>query len=420
MAQERAIQRAAGRQAGGRWRRRALFVLAAVFVLGLSLSACGGGGAKESSGSPASGPATEGQGSGGEAAGPIEAKIGAVLILSGGAAAYGEAQRSGLEMAKDELNEKYAGKLKLDIVYEDTGGKKESAINAVNKLINEDRVVAIIGPTLSAEMFAAGPVANENETPIFGISNTAEGINDIGPYVFRNSLPESIAIPTAMKAAQNRYHFKTAALIYANNDDFSVSGYKTMKKTAEELGLEIVAEESFAVGDVDFSAQLTNIKKADPDVLLISALYKEGALVVKKAREMGLRARILGGNGFNNPKVFEIAGDAAEGLIVATPFSPEKNDPKVQAFVKAYEARYGKKPDQFAAQAYDGLTIIAESLLKAGKADRKLLRDQLAELKDFEGVSGKLSFDERRNPIGEAVVVVAKGGKYVPLESVSD
>jgi len=351
-----------------------------------------------------------------ENAGEFTAKIGGVFILSGSSAAYGEAQKKGLDLALEELNEANKGKLKIEIQYEDTGGKKESAINAVNKLINQDNVVAIIGPTLSGEMLAAGPVANEAETPIFGISNTVEGINDIGEYVFRNSLPESIAVPTAMKKAIENKGYKTAALIYAENDDFSVSGFQTMKATAEKMGLENLGETTFSIGDVDFSAQLTKIKQLNPDVLLVSALYKEGSMVVKKARELGINSVIVGGNGFNNPKVFEIAGPAAEGLIVATPFSPEKQDEKVQNFVKAFEAKYGSKPDQFAAQAYDSLYIMSQSLLAAGKAERNALRDELAKLKDFEGVSGKLSFDEGRNPIGDAVVVEAKDGKFVPFE----
>ncbi len=376
------------------------------------LAGCGGGASTnapaEGNGQPAAQPAAGGE--------EITAKIGVVSFLSGTGAAYGEAQKAGLELALAELNEANKGKLKLELQIEDSGGKKESAINSVNKLINQDNVVAIIGPTLSGEMFAAGPIANDAETPIFGISNTAEGINDIGEFVFRNSLPESIAIPSAMKAAHEKKGFKKAAFIYAANDDFSVSGFKTMKATAEEMGLENLGEASFSVGDVDFSAQLTKIKQLNPDVLLVSALYKEGSLVVKKARELGITATIVGGNGFNNPKVFEIAGDAANGLIVATPFSPEKQDEKVQTFVKAFEAKYGKKPDQFAAQAYDGLYILAQSLLAAGQTDRNALRDELAKLTDFQGVSGKLSFDEKRTPIGEAVVVEAQGGKFIPFE----
>lgn len=388
--------------------------LTAVSIGALLLAGCSGGG----SSTPASGsgsssaPAAEANAGGQE----ITAKIGVVGFLSGSGAAYGEAQKAGLELALGELNEANKGKLKIELKFEDSGGDKEGAINAVNKLINQDNVVSIIGPTLSGEMFAAGPVANEAETPIFGISNTSEGINDIGEYVFRNSLPESIAIPTAMKAAVEKKGLKKVALIYASNDDFSVNGYKVMKATAEKLGLEITGEATFSNGDVDFSAQLTKLKQTNPDALFVSALYKEGSMVVKKARELGFNGTILGGNGFNNPKVFEIAGPAAEGLIVATPFSPEKQDEKVQTFVKAFEAKYNKKPDQFAAQAYDSLYIMSQSLLGAGKADREALRGQLAQLKDFNGVSGKLSFDEKRNPIGEAVVVVAKDGKYVPFE----
>ncbi|ALS24317.1 MULTISPECIES: ABC transporter substrate-binding protein [Paenibacillus] len=363
-------------------------------------------------------PAATNGGSGAEAGnGEQVAKIGYIGFLSGSGAAYGEAQKQGLELALTELNEANKGKLKIELITEDSGGKKESAINAANKLINQDKVVGIIGPTLSGEMFAIGPVASEAETPILGISNTAEGINDIGEYVFRNSLPESVAIPAAMDVAVKKHGIKTAAFIYAKNDDFSVSGFKTMKATAEKMGLTNLGEETFSNGDVDFAAQLTKIKAANPDALFVSALYKEGSLVVKKAREIGLNVPIIGGNGFNNPQVLEIAGHAAEGLIVATPFSPDKKDENVQNFVKKYEEKYGKKPDQFAAQAYDGMYIMAQSLLKTNKGgDRNALRDELAQLKDFNGVSGKLSFDEKRNPIGVPVVVTVKAGKFVTFE----
>ncbi|WP_199621499.1 ABC transporter substrate-binding protein [Paenibacillus alkalitolerans] len=354
---------------------------------------------------------------GAEVNGEQVAKIGYIGFLSGGGAAYGEAQKKGLELALEELNETNKGNLKIELLIEDSAGKKESAINAANKLINQDNVVAVIGPTLSGEMFAAGPIANDAETPIFGISNTAEGINDIGEYVFRNSLPESIAVPKAIEAAVNKFNIKKVAVIYCKNDDFSVSGFKTMKATAEKMNLEILGEETVSTGDVDFSAQLTKIKASNPDAILVSTLYKEGSLIVKKARELGLNVPIIGGNGFNNPQVVEIAGEAAEGLVVATPFSPEKQDENVQNFVKAFEAKYGKKPDQFAAQAYDGLYIIAQSLLKTGNADdRNALRDELAKLADFNGVSGKLSFDEKRNPVAVPVVVTIKDGKFVPFE----
>lgn len=377
-------------------------------ALGLSMIATGCGGANQS--------ADQGKAAN-SGNGEKVAKIGYVGFITGSGSAYGEAQKKGLELAQSELNEANKGKLKIDLIIEDSAGKKENAINSVNKLINQDEVVAIIGPTLSGEMFAAGPVANEAETPIFGISNTAEGINDIGEFVFRNSLPESVAIPASLNAAVTKHNIKKVAIIYANNDDFSVSGYKTMKATAESMGLEILTEETFANGDVDFSAQLTKIKDKNPDALLISSLYKEGSLIVKKARELGINVPIVGGNGFNNPQVVEIAGDAAEGLYVASPFSPEKQDEKVQSFVKNFQAKYNSSPDQFAAQAYDGLYIIAQSLLNVEDAsDRAALRDELAKLKDFSGVSGNLSFDENRNPVGEPVVLTVKDGKFIPFE----
>lgn len=396
-----------------RFSKKGLLLLGVMLLLLLTgLTGCGGNQQTNNNASN-----TPGQGGTSDGSAEQTAKIGYVGFISGSGAAYGEAQSKGLKLALEEINKANQGKMRFDLIIEDSGGKKENAVNAVNKLINQDQVVAVIGPTLSGEMFAAAPKANDAGVPIFGISTTAEGINDIGEYVFRNSLPESIAIPAAMKKAVGKYGIKKVAFIYSNNNDFTVSGFKTMKQAAEEMGLTNLTEETFADGDVDFSAQLTKIAGLKPDALLISALYKEGSLIVKKARELGIDVPIVGGNGFNNPQVMEIAGKASEGLVVATPFSPERKDEKVVNFVKNFKEKYGTMPDQFAAQAYDGLYIIAQSLLKTGKAeDREALREELSKLKDFEGVSGKLSFDEKRNPIGEPVVVIVKDGKFVPFE----
>jgi len=335
--------------------------------------------------------------------------LGFVGFLTGSGAAYGTAQRKGIELAMQE------SKTNLRLVVEDSQGKKESAIHAVSRLINEENALIIIGPTLSGEMFAAGPVANDAETPIFGTSNTAEGINDIGSYVFRNSLPESRAIPFALDAAVAKYSLKKIALMHSRNNDFAVSGYRIMKDSAIKKGLTITADESFSDGDVDYASQVTRIIASSPDAVLISALYKEGSLALKKLREMGYRGVVVGGNGFNHPKFFEIAQSASEGLIVATPFSPESKNEKVQAFVKKFKEKYGHDPDQFAAQAYDATHIIMEAVNKSGN-NRKALRDELASLKNYEGVSGKLSFDEKRNPVGEVVVVEAHNGKFIPLK----
>lgn len=344
-----------------------------------------------------------------------EAKIGVISFLSGGGAAYGEAIKQGLDMAKEELNAK--NKIKINLLYEDSRGEKTDAINAANKLVNKDSVVGIIGPTLSGEMFAVGPIVNGAGVPIMGTSTTAEGITDIGEFVFRNALPESVAIPSAVKKAVDKYKLKTVALMYSNNNDFAVSGYKTFEKAVKDSGLQIVATETFADKDTDFSAQLTKIASLKPDAVMVSSLYQEAALVLKKARELGIKVPFVGGNGFNSPQLMKIAGTAAEGALVASPWFPAKNDANVKKFVEAYKAKYNKVPDQFAAQAYDALYIMSAALDKSGSAtDRKKLRDSLAGIKDFQGVTGKFAFDAQRNPVMEATVLLVKDGQFTEFK----
>ncbi|MDD4599480.1 MAG: ABC transporter substrate-binding protein [Negativicutes bacterium] len=354
------------------------------------------------------------QQSGGTQAGST-AKIGVVTILSGGGAAYGEAIKQGLELARDEINSK--GKTKIELVIEDSKGEKNEAINAANKLIHKDNVVGIIGPTLSGDMFAIGPIANQSGVPIMGTSTTAEGITEIGEYVFRNALPESLAIPQAVKKAQQKLGLKKVAIMYSNNNDWAVSSFKTFEQAVKNNGIEVLTIETFADKDTDFSAQLTKIATLKPDAIMVSGLYQEAGLILKKAREMGITVPFVGNNGFNSPQLVKIAGASAEGAIVASPWFPSKDDEKVKKFVTAYKAKYGKEPDQFAAQAYDALYIMADALEKSGSTtDRAKLKNSLKIVKDFQGVTGKFAFDEKRNPAMEVTVLVVKEGNFVELK----
>lgn len=366
----------------------------------LTTAGCGG----------ASAPAASSGSQGGGAA-----KIGVVAYLTGGGAAYGQSQKEGLELAKDEINAQ--GKVKIELAFEDSRGNNTEAINAVNKLVNKDNVVGLIGPTLSGEMFAAGPIANQSGVPVMGTSTTAEGITEIGEYVFRNALPESSAVPQAVKKSVEKYNLKKVALMYSSNNDWAVSGYKTMVKALKDNGVEIIATETFADKDTDFSAQLTKIASLKPDAVMVSSLYQEAALVLKKAREIGIDVPFVGTNGFNSPELIKIAGKAADGAVVASPWYPGKENEKIKKFVADYKAKYNKVPDQFAAQAYDALYIYASALEKAGSStDRKKLRDSLATIKDFQGVTGKFSFDDKRNPLMDATVLIVKDGQFTELK----
>lgn len=350
-----------------------------------------------------------------DASGGNTAKVGLITATTGGAAAYGLAIKEGVELAVEEINAK--SKTKIELVVVDEKGVKNEAINAMNKVVHKDNVVAVCGPMLSGTMFAAGPIAQQAGVPTLGTSTTAEGITDIGNFIFRNAVPESIAIPAAVEKAHKVLGFKKVAIMYSNNNDMQVSVFNTYKDVFAKMGVEVVTIETFADKDTDFSAQLTKIQQLNPDALAVAALYQEGSLIMKKAREMGMNMPVIGNNGFNSPQYMKLAGKAADGSIVGSPWFPEKQDAKVQNFRKAFKAKYNHEPDQFAAQAYDGMYLLHAAIEKAGTVtDRKKVRDALAAIKDFVGVTGKFAFDEKRNPKMDINVLVIKDGKFVELK----
>ncbi len=384
-----------------------LFSILSIIML-LLLAACGGGGTSTE-------PSTSQSDSGSaDANGVLSAKFGVISYLTGAGAAYGEAITNGLKLAQEEINA--AGEVNIELVIEDSAGEAEQALSAAQKIMSDDTITAIIGPTLSTEFFAVAPEVDLNGIPIIGTSTTVDGIPEIGDYVFRNAVPESLAIPAAIQKAVERTGAKKVAMIYGNDDALTKGGFEVMERTAKELGLEITTIETYQKGQSDYNAQLTKIKNTNPDLVLASALYNEGAVIMDQARKMGIEIPFVGGNGFNSPQAIEIAGDAANGLIVATPYFGDSTDPKIVEFNEKYEAAYGEKPDQFAAQAYDALYIYADALKRAGNADREAFKESLAATKDFEGILGNFSFNEIGDVIMEVTVLEIKDGKFIEFE----
>ena len=372
-------------------------VMAAAVVTGV-FAGCGGD--KSSSGS------AEGK----------TVKLGFVTAYTGPGAAYGVAMKEGVDLAVEEINKNPNTKVKIDLKTYDTKLVKAEAINAFKKCIEQDKVLAIEGPMTSGEMFAAGPVAQQSKIVAFGTGTTAPGITDIGDYIFRNAIPGKLAIPVTVKKAHDKLGFKKVAVLYSNNNDQMVGENQIYQDLFKEMGLEVVATETFADKDTDFSAQLTKIQAANPDVLVIAGLYQEGSLIVKKAREMGMNQPIIGNNGFNSPAYIEQSGAAADGTLVATPWNPESKSEKAQAFRKAFVAKYGHEPDQFAAQAYDAMYVMHQAVEQSGTTtDRKKFRDTLAQIKNFEGATGKFEFDQNRDPKMDLAVLEVKDGKWVPF-----
>ena len=356
-----------------------------------------------------------------------EIRIGVAEALTGNAAQYGVPIRKGLELAAGEING--AGGIngkRLQLVVEDEQGKKEEAINVFKKLIFQDKVLMLFGPTLSNSAQASDPVAQSAKVVVFGTSNTADGITSIGNYVFRNSVTEADILPVTLKVASQKTGLKKVAVLYGNDDIFTKSGYDNFAKALKALKLPVTTTETFAKGDVDFKPQLTKIKASAPDAIVLSALVAEGAPIMVQARQLGLAAPFIGGNGMNSPRLFELAKDSSDNLWVGSPWSVENPAPENRRFIAAYQKAHGALPDQFAAQAYDALYIAAQALRKikiTGKLenDRKALRDALPEIQRT-GATGPFKFRQVTDRQGKlagydavqtAIVMMTKGNQYV-------
>ncbi len=342
-----------------------------------------------------------------------EIKVAALLTLTGDNSVYGSSQKNALELAIGEINDnKFLGGATIKLVVLDDKGDKQEGISVMTKALEQEKVSAVLGPTLSATAFAADPLAQKAGIPVLGMSNTANGITEMGNFVFRNSLPESGVIPGVIDAVKAKSSPKKAAVLYEVTNEFTKSAYDVFKASLEKNGIQISGTESYNKGDTDFRTQLNKLKAGGPDILVVSGLIGEAIPIVQQAREVGITQPIVGGNGFNSPNIYKQAKDAAEGIVVGSAWFLGSPNPKSKAFVDAYKKKYNADPDQFSAQAYDAAYLMATALKTAGSTDAKAIRDALAGIKDFDGVLGKFSFDANRNPVHPPVVLTVKGGKF--------
>lgn len=338
------------------------------------------------------------------------AKIGFTAALTGGAAAYGKSEEEGVRLAVEEINKK--GDFPIDLLVEDTKAVPADSMNATKKLIQE-KVSLIIGPMTSNEAKAAGPIIQNAKVPSLEISVTAENITDIGDCIFRNSVPESKNIPQTVKKTHKILGYKTAAILYAHDNEQHVTAQKYFQKTMEEEGVQVIDVETFGSKDSEYSAQLTNIQHKAPDVIVVCSYYQEGSRILKKMREMGMDQPVLGDNGFVSPELGKMAGAAADNVYVSSMWSADRKDEKVQKFVENYTKAYGRAPDQFAASAYDGVYMAMDAMQRAGTTtDHKKIRDALAQMKAFKGVCGTFSFDEKRDPVVDLILMKMQDGKF--------
>ncbi len=349
-----------------------------------------------------------------------EVKVGFAFVTSGTNAAYGTSQKAAAQMAIDEINAAGKGP-KLVPVFEDTAGKPDTAFTIFQKFINNDKVDAIIGPTLSNEALTADPEAQKDKVPVLAVSNTASGITDMGDYIFRDSLAEFQVIPETVKEAKAKLNLTKVSLMFANDDAFSKSGADVFRTELQKDNIQILSEQTFSTKDTDFKTQLQAVKGDNPDAIVVSALAGPAQIILQQARnDVGIdpKIAIIGGNGFNSPAVVAAAGPAAEGLIVGAAWNLNATDDLSKQFITNFNKANGKNPDQFAAQAYAGVYILDDAIIRADIANKSLedartaIRDALKSAKDVPTVLGPFSFTDKRDANHQPVVQIVKGGKF--------
>ncbi len=337
-------------------------------------------------------------------------KIGMVGPLTGDYATYGQSVKNGVEIAVDEIN-KSGGVNGFDIqlVAEDSKGDSAEAANAVQKLIDQDKVTAIVGAVLSGETATVAPIAQDAGVVMITPSSTAPGLADIGEYIFRNVITDDVQARQMAEYAVKELGLENLAVIYANND-YGVALKDNFTAKAKELGATVVAVESYLDGDQDFRAQLTKIG-GKADGLYIGGYYAEAAKISQQAKRQGMQVQILGGDGFYSTKLVELGGDAVEGALFTAGFYSGDTSENVQSFVSSFTERFDYEPDMFAANAYDSMKIVAQALAESGN-DRAALRKEMAAIKDYPGITGNTSFAENGEARKDVIILKVQKGEF--------
>ena len=346
-------------------------------------------------------------------------KVGGVACLTGAAATYGASTRNGCRLAFDEINDlggvNIGGESYLiHYIFEDDQGSPEAAANAFRKLIDQDEVYAILGSVMSSCTLAGAPIAQDSGVPVISPTSTAVQVTRTGDYIFRSCFLDPFQGAVVATFSYNDLSAKTAAVIFDNANDYTKGLAEAFRESFEELGGTVVAYEAFTdeATTVDFSAQLTNIKSANPDVIFLDAYYSAAALMAKQARALGITVPFVGADGWDSAEFTKLGGEAVEGGHFCNHYSPEDVRPIVQNFVSKYREIYGETPDALATLAYDAALILVDSLERAGSLDRAAIRDAIAAT-NLECVSGVITFDEHGDPIKKAAVIKVVNGEFV-------
>lgn len=347
-------------------------------------------------------------------------KIGINTELSGAVASYGTNASNGALLAIEEINAAggVLGK-QLEPLSRDCKSVPDEAMSVSAALVGE-KIVAQIGPLTSGNVAGSTPVMMENQIPLLAPAATAvnvtvdEKTNKVRDFIFRVCYLDSDQGRRMANFALEDLGVKNAAIFGSTSDDYATGLAKYFKEEFTSKGGTIVAEEGFVNGDKDFRATLTKIKSANPEFIYVPGYYTEVAVLIKQAREMGITCPIGGGDGWDSPDMVSVAGkDALNNTFFTNHYSVEDPDPAIQSFVKAYQAKYNKLPDSFAALGYDAAKLLADAIERAGEADPVKIKEALEATKDFPGITGSMSIDENHNPVKNIVVIEYKDGNLI-------
>ncbi len=383
-----------------------ILFLAVILVVGL-LSGCG---KKEET----NGPDTSQEGSETGDKTKEEVKIGTIGPLTGDVASYGISTKKGVEVAVDEFNEKGGINEKpVRLISEDTRGEQTETANAASKLVERDKITAIVGGVISSETMTAGPITNDAKVVMISSSSTAVGVPEIGDYVFRNCLSDEVQAVQLAEYAAEELGLKKFAIMYTNND-YGVSLRDAFEKRAKELA-EVTDIEMYNDGDKDFRVQLTKLKRKNPDALYIAGYYTEAAKIAQQAQDQGLNVQFLGADGFYSPILVELGGDAVEGSVFTAGFFTDDPAENAQRFVKAFKSKFNEEPDMFAAQAYDAAMILLTAIENAGGVGGEAHQKEMLKIKDYPGITGSTSFTPVGDVVKDIIILKVENGKFTKI-----
>ena len=338
--------------------------------------------------------------------------IGEFASLTGSSASFGQSSHKGTALAIDEVNAAggVLGK-KLRLITEDDQSLAGQPATIVRKLISQDKVVAVLGEVASSKSLEAAPICQQNKIPMISPASTNPKVTEVGDYIFRVCFIDPFQGTVMAKFALSK-GWKKVAVLTDVKQDYSVGLAEFFIKHFKENGGEIVREQKYSTGDKDFKPQLTSLKAAKPEAIFVPGYYGEVSLIGKQARLLGIKAPLLGGDGWVGDSLLKVAGNALDGCFFSCHFSADDKNEAVQGFVKKFRAKYNNEtPDDMAALGYDSAIILVEAIKRAGTTEGAKLRDAIAATKDHQGITGKITLDEKRNASKAAVILtIGKGG----------